>query len=688
MVAKRGLRFDVEFRLNLTSQDAMNAPKITNNQLLQILRAYWEWRWLWITTTATFAALGLFYVIFLKNDQWVASQGLIVRDEANGGVMRLGRFESQTAMKTAQETVLEMAKNPQVLDDALQVVGREPTWFGFWQSNKQPTTGEIEDLARNGIEVRAPRGAELGTTEVIYLDVTQNSPERAGALVNAVSDALEHRMQLVRESRAAGVTTELQISVETARRNLDETTAKLKVMEARAGADLSDLRGLTDTNSGGSTNRTQLDSIKAELRSAELQHQQVKIDLALAEESFADPDQLLVAPSSLINSHAGLRKLREGLADATIASSQLRGRYTSVHPRVIAAVEAEAKLRDQLRIELGRSVESLRKDLEITTERIAKLSKQQTQLESRLGNLAEIRAEYANLASEVRSRNQLLQDAERELAQAIASREAAKTSSLITRLDAPLIGENPIGPGRTTILAGATVCGFLFGIGIVFLLSPQGGQAGFGRRKFDYAGLAGRRAADRVQVPGATTPAVSSVLAPQEDRRRAPRPAGSQDFGTETSSSHLLNRTDADSLPAGQSTFAVTATMAAAERPSVATDVERQTTAETSPSAEPLTDEPAAAPMDPRALAKKFQLRSNGAVTSLDAIANAPPVPRTQATVSESGSADDEPAKPDVIETGKDGGQADTKSMAAAQAVIAQALQCSASSLPSSLQNH
>jgi hypothetical protein len=87
----------------------MNTPKITNRNLIQFAENFWQWRALWTGSTALFAALGLFYVIFLKNDIWVASQGLIVRAEANGAVMPLGRFESQTAMKAAQETVMEMA---------------------------------------------------------------------------------------------------------------------------------------------------------------------------------------------------------------------------------------------------------------------------------------------------------------------------------------------------------------------------------------------------------------------------------------------------------------------------------------------------------------------------------------------------------------------------------------------------
>ena len=475
----------------------MQLPKIDNPQLVKIAGSYWQWRMLWITTTGVFAILGLIYVVFLKSDTWVASQALIVRDEANGAVMRLGRFQSQTEMKAAQETILEMARNPQVLHDALTALGREPSWTEWLLGQRPPTTSEIDNLARNGIQVRAPRGAELGTTEVIYLDVKNESPQRALKLNRAVCDALVDRLQQIRQVRADGVLAELSTAKETSQVQLRLATERLTAMETQAGADLSDLRGMTDSNSGGSSTRQVLDVIKSELRQAELQLQQIKIDLKLAIDSHQTPDQLLLTPSSLVNSQAGLKTLRDGLANATITTSQMKGRYTSTHPLVIASLQAETNLREQLRNELGLSIQTLSKDGDIAAERVNKLNLQRSQLEARLEKIARIRAEYANVASEVKSRNQQVQDSERELVQAQASRDAALTSSLITRLDNPQLGEKPIGPGRSTILAGATVSGLFFGFGIVFLIAPLDGGASYGRRRFDFSGVAGRRASDK-----------------------------------------------------------------------------------------------------------------------------------------------------------------------------------------------
>lgn len=474
----------------------MNAPRITNRQLLQLVSTYWQWRSLWIATTCGFAVLGLIYVLFLKGDTWVASQGLIVRDEANGAVMRLGRFQSQTEMKAAQETVLEMARNTQVLSDALIAVGPEKSWFGWGQTpDAKPSISQIDSLAKDGVAVRAPRGAELGTTEVIYLDVMQSSQARALELNKAVVAALEDRLKQVRQARANGVIAELLAAKEAAVANLKKATDRLQLMEAEAGADLSDLRGLTDMVGSGSSTRQMLDTIKVELRQAELELRQIQVDLEMSRESFEDPTQLLMTPSKLVNASPGLRKLREGLSAASLEASFLKGRFTDEHPLVIAAVDTENQIKSQLRQELGNAVATLTKEYEVATGRVQLLQEQQNSLEDRIIKVAQIRAGYANLASEVKARNEQLQEAERELAQAQAARDAALTSSLITRIDQPLIGEKPVGPGRSTILAGTTACGMFFGFGVVFLLSPIDGST-FGRRKYDYTGAAGRRSAD------------------------------------------------------------------------------------------------------------------------------------------------------------------------------------------------
>ncbi len=451
----------------------MNIPKSfpINPLVTSLAISYWQWRKLWIFTTLGFLGLGLAYAVLLKKDMWVASQALIVRDEATGAVMRLGRFESQTQMKVAQETVLEIARNPQVVEAALKQVGRPAKFFGLIQNSDPPTKSEVEDFANSCLSVRAPRGAELGTTEMIYLDVKQNSKERAVKLAMAICDALELQLKSVRIERAGGVIQELEAAKSVCEESLQLATEELRKMEVDAGSDLADLRGLSES-AVGSTNRFMLDMVRDELRKADLSIKTMTPNVQFAQAAMENPSLILQAADALTASNPVILKLREGLSEAMVRTSNLEGKFTANHPEVVNARKAEASFRDNIRAELLRIVQGYEAAIGITQQKIQALDQQERELGHRLNRLAELRPKYSNLVAEVKSRSDKLSHVKNELTEAIAARDAAGASSLLTRLDNPVLGEKPIGPGRTTIVGGAAVGGLMFGLGVVFLLIP------------------------------------------------------------------------------------------------------------------------------------------------------------------------------------------------------------------------
>jgi hypothetical protein len=146
-----------------------------------------------------------------------------------------------------------------------------------------------------------------------------------------------------------------------------------------------------------------------------------------------------------------------------------------------------------------------------------------------LSRLAQGRASYANLIAEVKSRSAILDGAERELAEAEAARDSAVSTNLITRLDAPIVSDRPLGPGRTTLAGLCAIAGLVFGLGIVFAITPIDMGATYGRRSLDRA--SGRRAAD------STIPAVPEnlVIKPASESP-SPTIATSHDIKTEVPS--------------------------------------------------------------------------------------------------------------------------------------------------------
>jgi hypothetical protein len=328
-------------------------------------------------------------------------------------------------------------------------------------------------------------------------------------------DALEERLRQVRKSRAESIIAELRHARDAARVGQTDATKRLQEMEAKAGLELGDLRGMTDMIAGGSNSRTQIDIIKSELRSGETQQQQLLNDIKLIKDAIADPSGFLVTPSELVNTQPGLKKLREGYADAQISASQLSGRFTEQHPIFIAAKTSQLSIREKLVEELQASLTNREQELKLLLGKQDRLRNVLQNTEVKLGSIAENRAEYANLISEVKTRTTILESAERELAEATASSDASLSTSLITRLDEPVISDKPIGPGRTTITALCTIAGLVFGLGLVFVIVPSEsgksfgrrlGDMGFGRRSDDLATppneqRTGKRATDPVPAP-------------------------------------------------------------------------------------------------------------------------------------------------------------------------------------------
>jgi polysaccharide biosynthesis transport protein len=473
------------------------AEPILNQNLKRFLHTLLLWMPLWVGTTFGIGMLGAVYAYFLKQDLWLASQGYMVRDEANVASMRPGRFDSDSQMKAAQETILEVARNEQVVSEALSTIGSESSWFSWFGGGQWPSTTVVRSTAGSLISIRAPKGAEFGATEVIYLDVKQSSAERALAFNRALSAALETRLQQVRKSKAESIRSELVQSRDLARQQLRESTELLQKIEASAGIELSDLRGMTDMIAGGGNSRQHLDQLKAEIRGAETSHQELLDSLHLLDEAIADPAAFIVAPSGVVSSQPGLKRLHEGYAEAQLSASQLSGKFTDQHPLLVAARRTQLSIQERLVNELESSKINLNQEVKSSQQRLDRLKRLQAEAERKLAILAENRAEYANLIAEVKTRTAILEGVERELAEAEAASTAASKTSLINRLDEPTVSEKPIGPGRTTITLASAITGLVLGFGLMLVITPTDVGRRFGRRVTDV----GRRVSDRSNEP-------------------------------------------------------------------------------------------------------------------------------------------------------------------------------------------
>lgn len=472
-----------------------NSSSAPGNTILTTLKNRW---YFWVMPTLLAVAGSAAYAV-VRPDVWEASQAMVVRDEAVGRLGRQGRFESNDSRKAAHETVLEIARNPSVVAAALTKIGPpdDPERPAVW-----PGENDVRRTIEN-LNLAAPKGIDLGASEVVYLRVRQSSRERAIALTHALCDQIEARLQELRNTRAESVIKELQRNVALAQHDLEVSTGELQALESRVGSELGELRTLAEAGNGEGTVRSAMNKIKEELRQARANQYTQQQQLDLLKAAAADPRQLVSVPNQLLDSQPALRRLKEGLIDAQLQTAKILGRTSPAHPDARAALAAEAEIRQNLQNELVIAMNGVEAGSKVSAGLVAMLETQLTDAQTRLSGLAELRAPYANLVAEVRQRTQTLEETQKALADARASRSSAQSANLITRIDAPEAGNRPVGIGRRTTVLGGLAGGLLCGIGMLFLAAPLGVTS---RRWTDK--VRGRRNTD---IPAASLPAVPPV---------------------------------------------------------------------------------------------------------------------------------------------------------------------------------
>jgi len=418
----------------------------------------------WAVPAVVVAAAASLFAL-TKPVTWEAALTMTVRAEANGNQGGAGRFRDLSEMKTVQETVLEVAKNRAVLEAALRKVGppADAKDVAAW-----PTGTDVDDLG-DSLKIVPPKGAEFGSTEVFYLKVKDGDRARAMALADAVADELLERFQSLRGEKAGSMVRELQVAVDIARKDLAESVKTLGAFETKVGGDLAELRNLEQLGSGDSDLRKLVVELENELRQAENAERGNQDLNNLLSAAQADSSRLLATPNRLLESQPALRRLKEGLIDAQLRTSQLLGSRSLEHPEVRASLDAQDEVRRHLHAELAAAAQGVAGELAVAHELVADRRAKAAAARARLDRLASLRAEYSALNSEMQYRIRQAEQSERALVDARASQAGGVASNLLTRLNKADAGTKPVGPGKTTLLAAGIGGGLMFGIGCLLL---------------------------------------------------------------------------------------------------------------------------------------------------------------------------------------------------------------------------
>jgi uncharacterized protein involved in exopolysaccharide biosynthesis len=215
-----------------------------------------------------------------------------------------------------------------------------------------------------------------------------------------------------------------------------------------------------------------LTAVKNDVRAARISQTDCRQLLELLRKAQNDPTQLLATPNELLVLQPSLQRLKEGMIEAQLATARLKGTMTAEHPMVRAATLAETEIRERIHGEIALAIRSLEAELDLGQARLATLNEHWVETSGRMQRLAELRADYANAVSQVHHFDEMLKNAQQELASARATAAAAHASSLLTRLEDPYTPNDPCGPRRAIIVLAGLLGGLAAGCGWVFLLTP------------------------------------------------------------------------------------------------------------------------------------------------------------------------------------------------------------------------
>lgn len=421
----------------------------------------------WLVPTLVCATAAVVFAV-VRPSTWEAAQTLRLRPATSINADALAPSDDIQRMRAAQETVLELLHSRAVLEAALKEVGppAERKSRAPW-----PTVREIADFS-DSVRLAPPEGSELGRSELLYLRVRTSDRRRAKALCRSAGKHLIDHYRQLRKGKADNLCAELDEVVALARNDLGQTSRKLAEIETQVGSDLAELRTLNETPGSDSALQRTATEIRSELRQARAAQSDNRRLLDLLEAAQRDPGRLLAASAALLESQPALRRLKEGLIDAQLKTATMKGRMSEEHPLVVAAAEAENEIGRHLHNEIAIALRAVRADLQGQEERIVLLEGREECATRRLADLAELRTQYGHLADETRHRTELLQRAQQQQAEARAMRAGAATGSPLWALDAPQIGPDPVGPGRTVIALAGVVGGLITGLGILLLTTP------------------------------------------------------------------------------------------------------------------------------------------------------------------------------------------------------------------------
>ena len=444
-------------------------------------------------------ALACIYAYAFRTETWSAKQSLIVRDDLLGQSYKPGQFDSLDSMKSAQETIFEIARKPQVIRNALQQIGPPSKGFLGIGGVGYPSEEVIEAMQGN-ISFSAPNGNEVGQTEVINLNTKNGSRSRAKEFTEVLVGEIIAKVNEVRQSKFQSMEAEIMQTCEVAESALENTKNKLREMDQELGQDSGSMVAMGESSFRDDPLVREIAQLNLERRGVESEVEQVQGMLKSLEAAKHDPEAIVNISSDLTSRQPALESLKREMAEQKGAYALLSGRYTDEHPAVESARDGIVVMQRQIRLELKNAISDTREQLGIKTSELRRLDSNIENLQNRLATLGEKRADSITLFADIKKRTEVLNDARTSLAK-VHSLASSKKADLLTTVGGVEVSTRPDGLGKKAIILCGTLGGLMLGMGLVMMIPPP-------------APTSGRRRSDKIVPPVTPTPLTQTPATP------------------------------------------------------------------------------------------------------------------------------------------------------------------------------
>ena len=408
--------------------------------------------------------LATLYAFLLMPEMWTARQSFLIRDDLSGTAFKPGRFDSEESRKSAQETILEVARRPLVVRNVLEKLGPKSSF-----ANSNWITDEVIEKTQGVIDISAPNGAEFGKTDAIVLTAKDSTRERTRKFIELLSAEIMVQTNRIRSLRFESMESELYQAYQAADQARDEAIDRLDQLDQRLGSDFGFLSLQGQNNSQQPSG---VEAIKSEIlrKQDELDRAETVFDALL--KAFENPDAASQLPSEVLIAQPALQDAMTKMLDLREELHVAKGLYTNIHPKVKGIAEAIEFSQQQIYDSLTGEMTGVQSDIALKKKQLERLNNRIEELKERLIRLSKSRSEHLALTNQVRQLGEAATTARTAWADTEARAKAARTVGLITPTDVAQVNTRPDGIGKRYIALAGLLGGLLVGLGLVLLVAP------------------------------------------------------------------------------------------------------------------------------------------------------------------------------------------------------------------------